>query len=126
MATLYIIGGCNGAGKTTCSYELFPDLSTCKEYVNADVIAYNLCPEDPQEAAIKAGKLMLHRIKELMHQGVDFAFETTLAGKVYQGLIEDAIQLGYKVKLMFFWLQNSKMAIERVAARVAKGGHHTN
>jgi len=33
---LYIIAGCNGAGKTTASYTILPDILNCREFVNAD------------------------------------------------------------------------------------------
>jgi len=42
MANIYIIAGCNGAGKTTASYSVLPDMLNCKEFVNADEIAKGL------------------------------------------------------------------------------------
>ena len=39
---LYIIAGCNGAGKTTASYSILPEILDCKEFVNADEIAKGL------------------------------------------------------------------------------------
>ena len=36
---LYIIAGCNGAGKTTASFTILPEILNCKEFVNADEIA---------------------------------------------------------------------------------------
>jgi len=44
---LYIIGGCNGAGKTTASYTVLPDILNCREFVNADEIAHGLSPFNP-------------------------------------------------------------------------------
>jgi predicted ABC-type ATPase len=79
MKRLYIISGCNGAGKTTASYTILPEMLDCNEFVNADEIAKGLSPFNPNEVAIKAGRLMLTRIDELLENGVDFAFETTLA-----------------------------------------------
>ena len=35
---LYIIAGCNGAGKTTASYTILLEIIKCKEFVNADEI----------------------------------------------------------------------------------------
>ena len=61
---------------------------------------------------------------ELLHQGVDFAFETTLATKSYKQKIIEAQANGYEVTLLFFWLRNVTMAKERVAQRVAEGGHN--
>jgi len=82
MKRLYIISGCNGAGKTTASYTILPEMLNCNEFVNADEIAKGLSPFNPNEVAIKAGRLMLSRIDELIENGVDFAFETTLLQEV--------------------------------------------
>lgn len=66
---LYVIAGCNGAGKTTASYTILPEILDCQEFVNADEIARGLSPFQPENVALEAGKIMLHRINELMHQG---------------------------------------------------------
>ena len=121
---LYIIAGCNGAGKTTASYSVLPDLLDCKEFVNADEIAKGLSPFNPESVAIEAGKLMLQRIDILLSQAKTFAIETTLATRTYANLIKKAHNLGYKVVLLFFWLSSPEMAIERVAKRVSEGGHN--
>ena len=63
---LYIIAGCNGAGKTTASMSVLPDALGCREFVNADEIAKGLSPFKPEEVAIEAGKLMLQRIDLLL------------------------------------------------------------
>jgi predicted ABC-type ATPase len=123
MPNLYIIAGCNGAGKTTASFTILPEMLNCKEFVNADNIAAGLSPFNPESVAIEAGRLMLSRIHELMKAGVDFAFETTLATRSYVSLVKVAQQAGYKVKLLFIWLDSPETAIERVADRVAEGGH---
>ncbi|QTE35495.1 hypothetical protein J3L18_20390 [Mucilaginibacter gossypii] len=77
MPNLYIIAGCNGAGKTTASYTVLPELLNCNEFVNADNIAAGLSPFNPESVAFEAGRIMLQRIDELLNRGVDFAFETT-------------------------------------------------
>ncbi len=76
--TLYIISGCNGAGKTTASFTILPDILNCKEFVNADEIAKGLSPFQPEKVSFEAGRIMLHRIKELLENKENFAFETTL------------------------------------------------
>ena len=121
---LYIIAGCNGAGKTTASYSVLPDLLNCREFVNADEIAKGLSPFNPESVAIEAGKLMLQRIRLLLNQRKTFAIETTLATRSYASLIKDARSVGYQVVLLFFWLSSPEMAIERVAKRVSEGGHN--
>jgi len=96
----------------------------CKEFVNADSIAAGLSPFNPESVAIEAGRIMLMRINELLGAGVDFAFETTLATRSYVSLVKEAQAAGYKVTLLFIWLDSPETAIQRVARRVAKGGHN--
>jgi predicted ABC-type ATPase len=124
MAKLYIIAGCNGAGKTTASYSILPDLLNCKEFVNADEIARGLSPFNPEKASIQAGRIMLERINALLKKGIDFAFETTLSTRSYTKLIKEAQAKGYVVTLIYFWLNTVDLAIERVKIRVAAGGHN--
>jgi predicted ABC-type ATPase len=124
MANLYIISGCNGAGKTTASYSVLPDMLKCKEFVNADEIAKGLSPFQPDKVAIEAGRIMLGRIDDLMNHNVDFAFETTLATKSYARFVLEAQTKGYFVTLVYFWLSTPELAIERVKKRVMLGGHN--
>ena len=121
---LYIIAGCNGAGKTTASFTILPEMLDCKEFVNADEIARGLSPFQPENAMFEAGRIMLQRIQDLLKDGINFAFETTLATKIYRGKIVEARQKGYKVTLLFFWLQSVELARERVKIRVSEGGHN--
>jgi predicted ABC-type ATPase len=123
MPKLYIISGCNGAGKTTASYTVLPEMLKCREFVNADEIAKGLSPFSPESVAIEAGRIMLSRIKELIAQRVDFAFETTLATRSYVSFIREAQRQGYHVTLIYFWLSSPELAVSRVASRVAAGGH---
>ena len=120
---LYIIAGCNGAGKTTASFTILPEVLDCKEFVNADEIAKGLSPFQPESVAMQAGRIMLARMDELLQKGETFAFETTLATKSYKQKIEWAQANGYEVTLLFFWLDSPNMAKKRVAQRVAEGGH---
>ena len=124
MPKLYIIAGCNGAGKTTASYTVLPEMLGCKEFVNADEIAKGLSPFNPESVAIEAGRLMLQRMNDLLSEGQDFAFETTLATRSYVWFIEKAQSKGYFVTLLYFWLPTPEQAIERVATRVREGGHN--
>ena len=120
---LYIIGGCNGAGKTTASYTVLPEILHCREFVNADEIARGLSPFNPEGMAIQAGRLMLKRIEELLSRNETFSIETTLATRSYINLVHRAQAKGYRVNLIFFWLRTPELAIQRVAERVQHGGH---
>lgn len=121
---LYIIAGCNGAGKTTASFTILPEIIECKEFVNADEIAKGLSPFQPDKVAFEAGRIMLKRIAELLESQETFAFETTLSTRSYKLKVEEAKQKGYTVTLLFFWLQNVELAKERVRIRVTEGGHN--
>jgi predicted ABC-type ATPase len=121
---LYIIAGCNGAGKTTASFSLLPDVLDCKEFVNADEIAKGLSPFQPEKVTFEAGRILLNRIRELMEQGETFGVETTLSPQAYKRIITQAHQEGYFVTLLFFWLQSVELAKQRVKIRVLSGGHH--
>lgn len=121
---LYIIAGCNGAGKTTASFTILPEILNCKEFVNADEIAKGLSPFQPEKVAFEAGRIMLKRVDELLSSGQNFAFETTLATKSYRSKIKEAQKNGYDVTLLFFWLKNTALATERVRIRVLEGGHN--
>jgi len=121
---LYVIAGCNGAGKTTASFTILPEILDCKEFVNADEIAKGLSPFQPEKVSFQAGRIMLNRIKELLSENKSFAFETTLSSLSYQNKIVEAKQKGYRVTLLFFWLQNTELAKERVRIRVLEGGHN--
>jgi len=124
MPNLYVIAGCNGAGKTTASYTVLPEILECEEFINADEIARGLSPFNPEKAAIEAGRIMLKKINDFIKKNYDFAFETTLASKSYLKTIEKAKENGYEVTLLFFWLDSVELAIERVRTRVAEGGHN--
>ena len=121
---LYIIAGCNGAGKTTASFTILPEILDCKEFVNADEIARGLSPFQPEKVAFEAGRIMLNRIDELFKNQETFAFETTLATKTYKQKIEYAKENNYNTTLLFFWLESSELAKERVRIRVNEGGHN--
>ncbi len=121
---LYIIAGCNGAGKTTASFTILPEILDCQEFVNADEIAKGLSPFQPEKVSFEAGRIMLNRINELLSKNENFAFETTLSTKIYKSKINEAKNKGYRVTLLFFWLQNIELAKERVKVRVLEGGHN--
>ena len=121
---LYIIAGCNGAGKTTASFTILPEILDCREFVNADEIARGLSPFQPEKVAIEAGRVMLGRIENLLNENCNFAFETTLATRSYRNTILRAQATGYNVTLLFFWLRTVELAKERVQIRVAEGGHN--
>ena len=124
MPNLYVISGCNGAGKTTASYALLPEMLKCSQFVNSDEFAKSLSPFSPDTASIQASKLMLLKITYLFKRHEDFAIETTLATRSLKKMISKAQKEGYSITLLYFWLNSPDLAVARVKARVAAGGHN--
>jgi len=122
--TVIVLGGVNGAGKTTSSRALLAGTLKLLKFLNADIIAQGLCGFDPAAAAIRAGRIMLSEMKELAVQRESFAFETTLAARTYAGWLNRLRESGYEVHLFYFWLESADLAVSRVRSRVTKGGHN--
>jgi predicted ABC-type ATPase len=120
---IFVLAGPNGAGKTTAAAVVLPERLGVDQFVNADLIARGLSPFAPDRMAFRAGRLMLERIHELRSRGESFGFETTLATRSYVRFLEDARASGYIVELVYLWLSSTDLALRRVRARVAQGGH---
>lgn len=120
---LWIIGGPNGAGKTTFCLDFLPKLARTYDYINADLIAAGLSPLDPSRVPLAAGRIMLQRTEELLAARRSFAVESTLAGKTFLDLARRAKKKGWKVGVVYLWLANDQIALQRVANRVKQGGH---
>ena len=121
---MFILSGCNGSGKTTASYSLLPDLIGCSELVNSDEFAKALSPFDPSKVKVKASRYMLMKMRFLLQRKADFCIETTLATRFLLKVIKDAKEAGYYVTILYLWLNSPDLAVARVAARVATGGHN--
>jgi len=119
-----VLGGINGAGKTTASQALIAEQLAVMSFVNADTIARGLNAFSPESVAFEAGRVTLERLRELHKNHVDFAFETTLSGRSYLSLLCSLREDGYVIELYYFWLRSPELAVERVRARVRRGGHN--
>ena len=124
LARIVIIAGPNGAGKTAFAQEYLPKEAGCPDFINVDLIAQGLSPFAPDKAALQASKLMLTQIANRVRRRESFAFETTLSGHNYARRILQWRQAGYHVKLVFLSLPSADLAVARVKARVAQGGHN--
>lgn len=120
---VYVLAGPNGAGKTTFAMRFLREVVHCREFLNADLIAAGLSPFAPETQALRSGRLLLTRMKELIDAREDFGFETTLAGKSYVNTLIRMKRSGYRLVLYFLWLPSADIAIARVANRVRQGGH---
>ena len=121
--TCWIIAGPNGAGKTTFALEYLPNAVGCRQFVNADLIAAGMAPLAPETERVAAGRLFLREIERHVCARRDFGFETTLAGRAYLRLIQRLRETGWRVELIYLTLPDPEMARQRVAERVAHGGH---
>jgi predicted ABC-type ATPase len=118
-----MVAGPNGAGKTTFAAEFLPGFVNCREFLNADLIAAGLSPFAPEKQNVRAGRLLLTRIKELTRARQNFGFETTLSGRSYINLLTRIKKDGYRIVLFFLWLPSADLAVARVNNRVRQGGH---
>lgn len=92
-------------------------------FVNADVIARGLAAFDVEAVTFQAGRIMLERLEELAAQRADFAFETTLASRTFAPFVRKLRDVGYRVELVYVWLNSADLCIQRVRGRVRAGGH---
>ena len=123
MPHLIVIAGANGVGKTSAAPAMSRDSLHVSDYVNADIIAQRLCGFTPNKAAFEAGRIMLTRLQQSAKEKSNFAFETTLASKIFASWISQLKRQGYYFHLTYLWLKNPELAISRVAERVKLGGH---
>jgi predicted ABC-type ATPase len=119
----YVIAGPNGAGKTTFALRYLKELTGCRSFVNADLIADGLSPLDPSKAQMEAGRILLREIRSCVQRGEDFAFETTLSGKSYARLLKELRVEGWKIVLFYLWIPSAQFSAARVRQRVESGGH---
>ena len=122
--TIYVIAGCNGAGKTTFAKEFLPKEVKCLRFLNADEIARGLSPFKPSAGAVRAARLLITQVDECLRGRDTFALETTLSGKTYIRLFQRARKLGFEIELHYLWLSSPAQAVARVRLRVKQGGHH--
>ena len=119
----HVVAGPNGSGKSTFALDYLPEFAGSIEYVNPDLMAQGLSPTDITLSALKAGKLTLQRIADLVRDGVSFGFETTLSGRGHLKLLGDARKAGYAIHLYYLWMPSVKMLPSRIRHRVLAGGH---
>jgi adenylate kinase family enzyme len=80
--TIYVIAGCNGAGKTTFAKEFLPHEVKCLRFYNADEVARGLSPLDPSAGAIKAGRVLLNEIRESLNRHETLRSKAHSAGRL--------------------------------------------
>jgi predicted ABC-type ATPase len=118
---LIIVGGPNGSGKTTFAREYVA--RTGLRYLGADDIAAELAPAQPQTAAIAAARVFSARLAEAIAAQQSLVIESTLAGLSLRRSLVTAKQAGYRLTLVFIFLEAPEHCLARIAERVARGGH---
>ncbi|MBE9556858.1 MAG: zeta toxin family protein [Proteobacteria bacterium] len=121
---MWILAGPNGAGKTTLAQTHYSDLAGRGDFLNADEIARNFSPSFPDKEAIAAGRKLISRRNEAIRERRSFVIETTLATRSLLRVVETAKNAGYNTGLIYLWVADPELCIQRVASRVADGGHH--
>lgn len=122
---LFILAGVNGAGKSSIGGASFRAAGV--DYYNPDETARRLMaarPGLPQRqangAAWQQGRALL---EAAIARRLDFVFETTLGANTIPRLLSEAAAAGVEVHVWYVGLSSAELHIERVRARVRKGGH---
>ena len=119
--TLYIIAGANGSGKTTFALS-YIELNNL-HFINADEIAKSYDPNDISKYKVKAGKEFFRQLELNLNKNQSFMIESTLSGSYLKDVIIKAKEKGFKVVLIYIFLESEIENILRVKNRVLNGGH---
>ncbi|OQW43320.1 MAG: hypothetical protein A4S08_00730 [Proteobacteria bacterium SG_bin4] len=119
---LWLLAGGNGAGKSTFYRTRLA--SNGLSFVNADIIAKLLYPQEPEAHSYHAAKLAEHMRLQLLRQGRSFCFETVFSHPSKIDFVAYAKTLGYEIVLVFIHLCDPALNQARIAQRVSEGGHH--
>ena len=121
---LTILGGPNGAGKTTLAKSSYADLLETDRFLNADEFAAELSSDAPGDKAVPAGRRLIELRRLWLDEGIDFIIESTLATKTLLRSVKFASANNYRITLIFLWVSDPDICIQRVANRVSQGGHY--
>jgi predicted ABC-type ATPase len=125
QAEITVLAGVNGAGKSSIAGAHLREHGG--EYYNPDeaaraamAAAPGLSQQGANAFAWQEGK---RRLEAAIANGLAYAFETTLGGETITRLLIDAATHGALVRIWFAGLESVDLHLQRVAARVKKGGH---
>lgn len=122
--TLTIISGPNGSGKTTFANKNYSQSIENNYFLNADLIAKEISPNDVNKADILAARMFLNRLDKFFSGNDSVVIETTLAVKSLLRRIKIARKQGFFVRLIFLWIKTIELCDFRVKLRVTLGGHN--
>lgn len=118
---LIVVGGPNGSGKTTVAMRYSSHVGL--PYLGADAMAETLAPTSPASVRIQAGRQYLKAVEEQIRGRQGCVIESTLAGRTLRPMIQEAIDRGFEVAMVFLFVDSPDICVARVAERVRKGGH---
>ena len=120
-----VLAGVNGAGKSSIAGESLRAAGT--DWFNADEFVRSLQTQFPNRPLDEINSAIwsegVRRLKRAIQENTDYTFETTLGGKTITNTLLDAIAAGTQLSIWYCGLASPELHIERVAARVARGGH---
>lgn len=119
---LWLLAGGNGAGKSTFYRTRLEPLGL--PFVNADILAKQIYPEQPEQHSYEAAKIVEAMRTQLLQQGRTFCFETVFSHPSKIDFTAKAKAIGYEIVLVFIHLDLISLNQARVAQRVSDGGHH--
>ncbi len=122
MGNILVLAGVNGAGKSSLLGTLLREDGA--SWFNPDAFTRALVEQGwtLEDANAQAWQEGVRRLRQAMADGSDYAFETTLGANTIPRLLREACAQ-HTVAIWFCGLATVELHIERVAARVAAGGH---
>lgn len=120
--SFFLFSGINGAGKTSL-YAAINAREYLGERISIDSIAHSLGDWSDAAVQVRAGRMAIERVRACISEGRTFNQETTLPGAVIVKQIMAAREAGYKVTMHYVGVNSVDIAIDRVHARIARGGH---
>ncbi len=119
---IFIIGGANGSGKTTIAKEYLKEYNDFY-FLNADMIASEIVSENPNDNNLLAGKEFFRRMEHSRKTRDKIMIESTLAGGWLNRWLLNFRADGFRINLLYIYLNSTELCLSRIASRVKKGGH---
>lgn len=118
---LWAIVGGNGSGKSTFFKQFLEPQGI--PFINADVIAKEISPDNPVDASYAAAELASKQREQAIKDHQNFCFETVFSHPSKIDLLAQAKAAGYEINLVVIYLCNADLNKARVKQRVSEGGH---
>lgn len=120
-----VIAGVNGAGKSSIAGAYLRHRGG--DYFNPDEVARQLMVNNTnlsvEEANSQAWHMGFSQLNRAINEAQNYTFETILGGTSICQTLHEAINQGQEVRFLYCGLNSVELHIQRVAERVANGGH---